>query len=283
MVSKGLLSPIAQPQNVKSAFEKRSHHPVERVAVHSAAEELAERDQAQARHAECLDCHNPHYASPERAFENVSGVTSSGLPTDRASREYEVCYKCHSGSSTSSADAGDIRRKFDVGNLSYHPVHSPGRNTNVPSLLPPYNTSSLIACSDCHGNDDPRGPKGPHGSRFEPLLVANYVTDDEAYEDPFQYELCYRCHRRESILADESFPYHRRHLEGDASRGLPGTSCATCHDAHGSDRWRGLIDFNPEVVAPDPVTGRLDYERGPSGSRCFLSCHGVDHSPLGGQ
>lgn len=281
-VARGALSSSAKPQNIENVLRKPSRHPVEFVGVHDDVEEFPTIDKSQPRHAECLDCHHHHYSSYERPFEGVAGVTAAGIPTDQARQEYEVCYRCHSSGANVSVESGDIMRKLQLGNPSYHPVHAPGKNADVPSLLAPYSTTSIITCSDCHGNDDPSGPKGPHGSRFEPILIGNYSVDVEGMEDPFQYDLCYKCHRRESILANESFRYHSLHISGDMMEGTLGTSCATCHDAHGSERWSGLIDFSPEAVAPDPVTGRLDYHPGPSGPQCFLSCHGVDHSPRGG-
>jgi len=281
MVEAGKLSPAAHPVSVKTDFEKPSHHPVELVGAHDPAERFPAVDPSRPRHAECLDCHHHHYGSKELPLEGVSGVSASGIEVDQARKEYEVCYKCHSEGWGVSGGSANVKREFDPSNVSFHPVQSPGRNPNVPSLLPPYSASSVISCSDCHGSDDERGARGPHGSVYEPILRANYSRDVETYEDQFQFELCYRCHRRESILADESFTYHRLHLKGDPLSGAPGTSCATCHNAHGSDRWPNLIDFNPEAVSADPVTGRLEYEKGPGGARCFLRCHGVDHSPLG--
>src|SRR5581483_11809040 len=61
-----------------------------------------------------------------------------------------------------------------------------------------------------------------------------------------------------------------------------------CHDSHGISSTQGtplnnsaLINFDTTVVTPDPVTGKLEYDRlGPRAGQCFLSCHGVAHSPL---
>lgn len=41
-----------------------------------------------------------------------------------------------------------------------------------------------VTCSDCHGNSNPSGPKGPHGSNLDYLLK----------RDPKQAEFCFDCH-----------------------------------------------------------------------------------------
>ena len=40
---------------------------------------------------------------------------------------------------------------------------------------------------------------------YEPLLAYNYETRDPVTESQQAYALCYKCHLRRSILADESF------------------------------------------------------------------------------
>jgi len=94
--------------------------------------------------------------------------------------------------------------------------------------------------------------------------------------------MCYRCHERSSILSDQSFVGHQRHIVNDR------TPCSVCHDAHGISSAQGnatnnskLINFDISVVQPDPVSGRMEYRSlGPRMGECFLSCHGVAHSPL---
>jgi hypothetical protein len=86
------------------------------------------------------------------------------------------------------------------------------------------------------------------------------------------------CHDIEnSILADQSFPEHGRHVVKER------TSCATCHDPHGiqeavgtSDNNASLISFDLTIVAPDSL-GRLYFDG--LSRECYLSCHGVEHSP----
>jgi cytochrome c553 len=104
---------------------------------------------------------------------------------------------------------------------------------------------------------------------------------DGRSESSYAYALCYRCHDRTSLLNDESFPYHSLHILGQRSKGLPGTSCFTCHDAHGSTRNQYLIRFNEEVVEPN-LDGKLEFKAQGVASRrgsCALRCHEVEHDP----
>lgn len=40
-----------------------------------------------------------------------------------------------------------------------------------------YTSSSMIQCSDCHSSDN-RAVRGPHGSRYEPILEREYQQQD---------------------------------------------------------------------------------------------------------
>ncbi|MEF9427438.1 MAG: hypothetical protein L0956_09840, partial [Candidatus Mariimomonas ferrooxydans] len=200
------------------------------------------------KHVECTDCHNPHWTNAEQspgapsvagATDGVTGVTVSGDAIQVARNEYEICFKCHADSNIITRVLIDrqiqqfnSRLEFDSSNPSYHPVVTQGVNPNVPSLLPPYTSASIIFCSDCHNNDNSGGPRGPHGSNNKYLLEKNYTTQDYTYENPYNYALCYKCHDRNSILNDESF-VHRRHVEDEKA------PCSACHDAHGISSTQG--------------------------------------------
>ncbi len=248
------------------------------------------------KHVECADCHNPHQSNPTPssgapfvtgATQGVSGIDIAGQAVRFAQNEYEICFKCHGNNNfvatppvTRQIDQVNTRLEFDRGNPSYHPVAGPGPSTNVPSLLPPYTTSSTIRCTDCHSSDSASGPKGPHGSLNRYLLAKNYITADNTTESPWTYELCYTCHSRTSILSDQSFKEHRRHIVNSR------TPCSACHDAHGISLTQGnavnnahLINFDLAIVQPDNQ-GRLYYQKsGPSSGSCYLKCHNVPHSP----
>lgn len=290
--------------NIAADIGKRSNHDVRRrTGVH----DPTETPFSMTRHVECTDCHNPH-ASRERNIgavqgtlgqtvkgptTGVSGVSITGRQIDEARFEYEICLKCH-GESASRPRLGTSRQvsqtntrlEFQPSNPSFHPVAGPRRNNDVVSLIPPQRVGSMVTCVDCHNSDNSRfaggtGASGPHGSLFEPLLVRNYETDDFTVESANAYALCYGCHSRDSILNDESFSRHRRHIVDIR------TPCSACHDAHGIYRGQGnatnhsnLINFDLSIVSPaDTPTGRrLEYiDTGRLSGSCTLTCHGVAH------
>ncbi|NQV33133.1 MAG: hypothetical protein HQ515_10590 [Phycisphaeraceae bacterium] len=248
------------------------------------------------RHVTCEDCHNPHavqdmvtqapLVSP--TMNKVSGVTASGGMIQTARYEYEVCFKCHGDNPsrvesriTRDVSQTNTRLEFDPSGPSSHPVVSMGVSKNVPSLRLPMTVASVIYCTDCHGSSDSR-VKGPHGSMFSPLLKANYDTSDYTTESESAYALCYQCHSRNSIVSNESFPGHKRHLD----QRIP---CSACHDAHGISSAQGnstnhshLINFDTGIVDKDPGTGLLKFEDlGIQKGQCTLQCHGQQHSAEG--
>jgi len=278
--------------NLRTDLSKLSRHDVIR---YDGIHDLKESPIAAARHVECVDCHNPHAVqnAPAQppvvpgAMRGVSGVTVSGGVTQQVQHEYEVCFKCHADNSsriqstiTRQITQTNTRLEFDPSAASFHPVVAPGLNQNVPSLKSPMTVATMIYCIDCHNSDSPSGTKGPHGSSYRYLLAYRYETSDFTQESSYSYELCYRCHSRNSILNDESFPQHEKHLQGQVP-------CSACHDAHGVSSAQGtrtnnshLINFDTSIVRSDPTTGRLEFEdTGTLHGRCYLKCHNKQHSP----
>ncbi len=285
--------------DIEAELQKLYTHPVQYyTGVHDAAEDP--RFSGNDAHVECVDCHNPHQARTNSstapdvpgALYGVSGMNSNGSAIDTSNYTYEVCYKCHADSNVTSfinisrlLQQTNTRREFSIDNPSFHPVEGPRHNQFVPSLFPTYLPDSVISCTDCHGNDDGKGiggsgPDGPHGSMNEYLLVRTYNTIDNVPESPVEYALCYGCHDRNSILNDESFGEHDKHIRGED------TPCSVCHDPHGVSDTQGtfennqfLINFDINVVSPTSL-GELRWEEGdlgPGSSRCYLACHGEEH------
>ena len=139
---------------------------------------------------------------------------------------------------------------------------------------------SMIYCTDCHNSSDDSGAKGPHGSDYPPLLAANYDTADYTSESEFSYQLCYKCHSRNSILNNESFPKHKEHLDKQIT-------CSACHDPHGISAVQGtstnnshLINFDTSIVRTHTATSRLEFQdTGIYHGRCYLECHNKTHGP----
>jgi len=278
-------------KNLEPEFLKVSAHPVAATdGVHTPREDPA----TMSRHVTCTDCHNPHQAvaasgrsaAMSWSLRGVQGVDLSGAVVTEARFEYEVCLKCHG--ITDQVTPGlvrqdntrNVRVEINPSNPSYHPLAAAGKHPALQGLEPGYEATSLVACTDCHNNDEwtdsGMRPRGPHGSRFEPILERDYQQGDPAVESFQSYALCYKCHSRNVLLNSGPFP-HRTHVQtGQAS-------CAVCHDAHGSREHVRLINFmlrdrtGLAVVTPNR-TGLLQYRStGLGHGECSLTCHGQDH------
>jgi hypothetical protein len=251
-----------------------------------------------ARHVACEDCHNAHAATNKPAvppavpgaLQGVSGVGAGGAPVAEATFEFQVCNKCHgfrepsTPGLTRAEPTRVVSSKIDPGNQSFHPIATTGRNATIRGLIAPYTASSMISCTDCHNNNEwttatGSAPRGPHASRFSPILERNYLTADRTPESVTNYELCYKCHDRATLLTDTGFP-HRKHVVSEQA------PCATCHDAHGSRLNAHLVNFMTRdaagaVVVTPTSAGRLEYATpSPGKGTCYLTCHGKSHSPL---
>jgi predicted CXXCH cytochrome family protein len=284
--------------DIEGELGKASVHPV---AATDGVHDPTEDPRSMPRHVTCVDCHNPHQVdgSDARApaasgrYRGVSGVNLGGQTIDEVQNQYEVCFKCHGlrDQTTRSLvrldNVRNVRLEVSPGNASYHPVAAPGRNPTIADLEPGLTPASLIYCTDCHNTDNPRAPRGPHGSRFAPILERNFTLDDPSVESPDAYALCYKCHTRAALIGNLAgkFP-HAHHLQ------VARASCGVCHDAHGSRQNPHLINFmlrdptGRPVVGPSRILRRLEYQSprpggGPGSGQCFLECHGMNHEPFG--
>ncbi len=280
-------------KNVAAAFNSFSKHPIAMATgVHDPTEDYT----SMSEHVECADCHNPHTARSgsnatapniQESMIGASGVASFGGQAVEATFEYQVCYKCHSGSSTVrnalvqrvfiNTDTAD---EFSPNNPSYHPVEVRGRNSDVPSLIQSLRETSIIYCTDCHGSNN-AAVAGPHGSTYEPLLVRDYRTNDNTAESPAVYALCYECHERSSIVQNDSFERHEEHIVDEQA------PCSACHDPHGvsasvsggTNSGTHLINFDSQIVklSPSAQTGPSFQDNGAQRGSCTLLCHDKDH------
>ena len=98
-------------RNVMGEYTKLYKHPTLTVSgAHDPAEAIPVNN---TRHAECADCHNPHTAAAqvttpaaapalESDLTGTSGYDTAGV-LKSATREYQVCYKCHADSTNKPA------------------------------------------------------------------------------------------------------------------------------------------------------------------------------------
>lgn len=285
-------------RDMLSVIDLRYGHRINRLLGHRRP---PEQRLGVSHYVECTDCHNPHSVfgaagmptlrsaimGPQvpPAMTNVPGVNLAGMPIERATLYYEVCFRCHADRAVivsgriirQQDEGGNVRRQFLPTAASAHPVAFPSRQVDdVPSLRPELRARGLITCQDCHNNPDAQVsggaiPNGPHGSRFAHLLVARYETRDFTMESPQTYALCYECHDRNSILGDDSFPLHRNHVVRDRA---PCSACHTAHGVSGSVTEHGhLINFDLAIVSGE----RFYRDTGRFSGSCTLTCHGVRH------
>ncbi|MDH5546349.1 MAG: hypothetical protein OEZ43_12210 [Gammaproteobacteria bacterium] len=143
--------------------------------------------------------------------------TTETEPTKVVTKEYQVCFKCHSNYGIPDADlttntklnvamefqpADDVVGHADPQNHnSWHPVTgATGRTAGQDSLISPWNDSGVgntyagnqtMYCSDCHTSNDPTSAVGPHGSVNNKLLVGNW-NQNTGTATP--NDLCFSCH-----------------------------------------------------------------------------------------
>ena len=259
--------------NIKNEFSvKIYHHPVDVTpSTHdtsenpsSASHQLPETSSGAIRHAECMDCHNSHYANNTTAqppqvsgvLLGVRGQSVSNTFMPQSTNEFEICFKCHADSANKPQyfDTGTVgigygrnpQRQFDVGRVnrfntriefqfssSYHPVTRPrnlstGPGGDVPSLRP--------------------APITPSGS---PLTGRTLTAASSVY--------CDDCHNN------------------DTGRNLGTTAGPT--GAHGSNLPHLLERTNtlePPPAAPGGTSVGVAYS--PANYRLCDKCHDVDGS-----
>ncbi len=246
-------------------------------------------------HVECQDCHNPHAVNATTAsapyangaITGTMGIDASGSALSSITNSYELCFRCHADSPskpgsviTRQIPQNNVRLEFALNGPSFHPIEGAGQNNDVPSLIAPLTESSIIYCTDCHASDGSSSPAGPHGSIFPQILKYRYETADWTKESATNYALCYSCHSRSSILNDDSFDDHDKHIAGED---IP---CSACHDSHGISSSQGnttnnthLINFDLNIVSPNSMGILLFEDLGTNSGRCYLKCHGKNHKP----
>jgi predicted CXXCH cytochrome family protein len=248
------------------------------------------------RHSECSDCHNPHQATAKTTRDStqtttgwdssgrlagvsgvsvvngatgtsptytfLSGVDTNVVPANLVTREYQLCFKCHSGFTTLTSNTGltpskyalDKGVEFNPANPSFHPVEAAGKNTTTkmadslagtsPYKLWNFAVGSTIRCLNCHTSSSASGsaPLPQPGSALQPhtstnrgILIRNYKdrvleTASAAYSAG-DFALCYVCHAEAPFSSETTtatnFKLHGLHVMKLQGKGSGGTDIDT--------------------------------------------------------
>ncbi len=306
-------SPAAK--NVKAEFAKTYRHTAGTVAgKHDAAEDGTASNYgaspANNRHAECVDCHNPHLAKADStpptapaASNRLQGVgrvavingaagvapsyTYRGAADASPANEYEICFKCHSSWTTlpattpSGGTPKDKALQFNSNNRSYHPVEAAGKNgtINVNAFVNNWDATKLTYCTDCHTTDSavPTAPRGPHGSTFNYILKKNYAASS-AQRTMLSTELCFDCHGYDTYAnarSTSTVQGYSRFNSPAFSRGHTyhvDQKQRPCYACHESHGAANL----PSLIATGRSPGLNSYTQASNGGTCSPTCHGSE-------
>lgn len=269
-------------EDIFTVFNKTNKHNVAN-AAYAGKHKTSPTDETLAyiaanKHVSCNDCHDPHSAKSGKhslktnlvsaVLKSVPGVDVTTWPANwivpattaynttqtgvmpNATKEYQICFKCHTGANTSLAawDATwtDLALEFNPNNKSYHPVVVTASATTklaAGQMTAAWNSvgAQTMYCSDCHGNDAAApAAQGPHGSTVSHILAGPntkwpesspgvlYQTGSGTTAANLTGLFCLNCHpMRVSAIAKATW-YNNAHTEHDGVQ-VSNVACIRCH------------------------------------------------------
>jgi len=290
-------SPVVK--NVRAQFGLGFAHPADTyTGRHAATEGGTPAAYGTAnRHSECTDCHDAHQAKGDavaptapavsnrvrsvggvQVTNGAAGATPGYTYVASATREYEICLKCHSSWTTQPAGQSNLAVRLNANNPSFHPVEAAGKNTgiNVNSFVPGWNAAKLTYCTDCHTSSDTT-VRGPHGSANR-YVLKKPSTASSASRTMTSGESCFDCHNYNTYANAGSTntvkgysrfnlpTFDKGHTFHVADKKFP---CYACHESHGSTTL-------PHLMVTGRSPGLNSYTHTATGGTCAPSCHGTE-------
>ena len=241
---------LGQPANDPTTRSYWSHDTAD--ATDHTLDSVGEFEARLSRHSQCTDCHNPHgstdapptmtatgWTAPG-TLANVSGVAVANGAGGTApaytwldgtvapvTAEYQLCFKCHSGFTTLTADVPgkpsqnvtDLGVALNPANASFHPIEAPGRNQTQkladslagtsPYKLWNFSTGDTVRCVSCHSSNTTGTSSNPalnapdatstvHASTNRGILTRPYenrvLSAAGSFYDNSGAALCLTCH-----------------------------------------------------------------------------------------
>ncbi|GAB4388403.1 MAG: hypothetical protein Kow0025_07460 [Thermodesulfovibrionales bacterium] len=273
-------------KDVKSQFNKTYRHPVHEYNDRHVLPEKGNPSGSSFgpanRHAECVDCHNPHVSGPagavhvppgnavSDAIRGVWGVEPSWpslwtqpttfvemtppLYPDGSQFEYQVCFKCHSYYGLGALTGGV---SLEVG----------PSGVNITDQAWEFNPNNKSAHPVVVALDSQTGSYAPAPLNASQTMKAPWVAGGG------QTMYCSDCHGQENELLDPAGPHGsnvRFMLKGPgrywptksdgtlwrlntADAGDPNLFCNNCHEIYGAGGWKNNVhskgDHHKESIA----------------------------------
>ena len=313
------------PRNVTAEFSKTYKHPTTTVSgAHDPAETLPVNN---TRHAECADCHNSHAAAAQvgtavapavqAAMAGVSGYDTAGA-LKPATKEYQVCFKCHADSTNKPATStyGRTASRYPGGPMPAGYAIQPPRPADQYNLRLKFTSTighnvmgnSVVTTSNASLRPYMLYVDGVTNNTSRPLTTSSiiYCTDchnsDQArssngtgpngpHGSPFahllQLNLLQEAAGGAGATGSGSNLCNKCHNVSTVRNGSPhgdhsGYGCTTCHDPHGV--IGGNTGANRAMMNFD--TGVVTksgtyfgyYYNSASQKGCYMTCHGENHS-----
>ncbi|MBL1215959.1 MAG: hypothetical protein D8M59_00520 [Planctomycetes bacterium] len=234
--------------DVSAMFQKTSRHAVSSL------------DQGNGAKVECVNCHNPHYATSAEVLADPDDTDVLWGGTG-----VSFCLTCHD-----DAPPADVSFPPNSNGTGYDKSYFVG-TTHATEVGPE-------ACRHCHD---------AHGADYMFLMPRKYMMNDNNnyYYGDGDFALCWSCHDEWSWFnEDNAFgSKHEKHVDEENS------PCICCHDVHGAfeDGEPGLINLDwpshhaYNLYFIDGYDGNTAYWLNGSGDRgyCYIWCHGKPHRP----